>query len=284
MTGRGMRVSFQCRPCLENLVYQAAELSTPDPQTRARAVDAALALLHRTFSYDRVAPDIATACHRAIKKVTGNQDIYHNMKIAEMEMAERLFREVRRYYGEDLRSLVRLATAGNAIDFFKDAETVSADIRKPVEFTIDHIHQLEARLADARLVLYLADNAGECFFDLPLLSKMRQLTRVVYVVKGMPVQNDLTLEDVHRAGLLEQVGEVTTTGSDAVGTHLPSCSEEFRARFHMADLVFAKGMGNYETLSELPAQGKVFHCLMAKCQPIADSIGVPVGSYVAMLR
>ena len=51
-----------------------------------------------------------------------------------------------------------------------------------------------------------------------------------------------------------------------------------------ADLVLAKGMGYWETLSELPAEGKVFHLLKAKCRPVAASLGVSLDSYVAWLR
>jgi uncharacterized protein with ATP-grasp and redox domains len=43
-------------------------------------------------------------------------------------------------------------------------------------------------------------------------------------------------------------------------------------------------MGYWETLSELPARGKVFHLLKAKCGPVARSLGVPLNSYVALLR
>jgi uncharacterized protein with ATP-grasp and redox domains len=43
-------------------------------------------------------------------------------------------------------------------------------------------------------------------------------------------------------------------------------------------------MGYYESLSELPAEGKVFYCLRAKCQPVADALKVPLNSYVAMFR
>jgi damage-control phosphatase, subfamily I len=49
-------------------------------------------------------------------------------------------------------------------------------------------------------VLFLADNADEVFFDLPLLNRMRRTTQVIYVVKPSPVQNDLTLEDIDRPG------------------------------------------------------------------------------------
>ena len=265
-------------------MYQAAEIATTNPELRAEAIEAGLAVLDSTFSYDKVAPGIATECHRAIKRVTGNHDLYREMKVKEMEMAERLFKEVRSYYGEDLRSCVKLATLGNTIDFFKDPATVAEEMGKPVAFAIDHVDEFEERLGSARRVLYLADNAGECFFDLPLLNKIRERTRAVYVVKGFPVQNDITLTELSEAGLTEEIGEVITTGSDAVGIDFSSASEEFKDQFELADLVFAKGMGNYETLSELPAYGEIVYCLMAKCQPIADSLQVPLNSYAIMLR
>ncbi|PIW40244.1 MAG: hypothetical protein COW22_02815, partial [Chloroflexi bacterium CG15_BIG_FIL_POST_REV_8_21_14_020_46_15] len=74
------------------------------------------------------------------------------------------------------------------------------------------------------------------------------------------------------------------TGVASPGVILDWASEQFREEFEAADLVFAKGMGHYESLSELPGQGKVFYCLMAKCRPVANSLGVPLNSYVAMLR
>ena len=61
-------------------------------------------------------------------------------------------------------------------------------------------------------------------------------------------------------------------------------SPEFKATFESADLVIAKGMGYWETLSELPAEGKVFYLLKAKCQPVTDSLNVALNSYVALLR
>jgi hypothetical protein len=59
---------------------------------------------------------------------------------------------------------------------------------------------------------------------------------------------------------------------------------ELNREFAAADLILAKGMGYYESLSELPTEGRVFYCLKAKCQPVADSLGVLLNSYVALLR
>lgn len=50
------------------------------------------------------------------------------------------------------------------------------------------------------------------------------------------------------------------------------------------EMEIAKGMGHYETLSELPKRRRVFYLLMAKCTPVARSAGIPKGEYAAMLR
>lgn len=279
-----MKLGVNCRQCLEQLVRQAAEIATSDPELRERARREGLSTLNKLFSYDSLAPEIANEIHRVLRRVTDNPDPYRRMKDREIEMSQRLFKEVRPHYGEDFRSCVEIATLGNTIDFFKEPDRVGEDMRERIAFTIDHIDEFERKLKSAKKVLYLADNAGECFFDLPLVEKMREVAQVIYVVKGSPVQNDITLEDLSKAGLMEKLGEVMTTGADTVGVDFSSTSEEFKAQFELADLVLAKGMGHYETLSELHIYGKIAYCFMAKCQTIADSMKVPLNSFIAMLR
>jgi hypothetical protein len=279
-----MKLGVNCHQCLEQLVCQAAEIATSDPEIRERAREEGLRTLNRLFSYERTAPEIANEIHRVLREVTNNPDPYRQMKDRELTMSERLFKEVRRCYGDDLRSCIELAALGNTIDFFKELDKISEDMRKPIAFTIDHVDEFERRLRSAKKVLYLADNAGECFFDLPLLEKMREIVQVIYIVKGFPVQNDITLEDLSKAGLREKIGEVMTSGTDTVGVDFSSSSEEFKTQFEQADLIFAKGMGHYETLSELPVYGKIIYCSMAKCQTIADSLKVPLNSFIAMIQ
>jgi len=195
-----------------------------------------------------------------------------------------LFSEVKGEQGSGFKGYLKLAALGNTIDFFKTIDIIKKDMRRQVSFAIDDSTQFEAKLKDANKVLYLADNAGEAFYDLRLIRWMRQLVPVVYVVKASPVQNDITLEDVRRAGLEAELEEIITTGTATPGIDLALASAQFRHELEVADLIFAKGMGYYESLSELPAEGRTFYCLMAKCQPVADSLGVPMNSYVAMLR
>lgn len=278
-----MKATKDCYDCLQRLVYQAAELATGDGQVRARAIEEGLKTLKENFSYDRVSIVIATRIHDIIKAIAQNPDPYRGLKDREIALARDLSKQM---WPENssFRDYLKFAALGNTIDFFRPLEVIKEDMKRRVDFVVDDSEQFEAKLGHAGKVLYLADNAGEVFFDLPLLRLMRQQARVIYVVKAAPVQDDLTLDDIKRAGLEDELGEVMTTGTATPGIDLSIASAEFKREFESADLIFAKGMGYYESLSELPAEGRVLHCLRAKCQPVADSLGVPLNSYVAMLR
>ena len=279
-----MKVSLECYDCLGRLIYQAARLATSDEPLRQKAVEKARDVLNQEFSGEQISIAIATKLHKVIREITGNPDPYRIVKEDELRVAGELFSNVKVQYKNTINDCIKLATVANAIDFFRSLDAVAEDMQRPVKFTIDDSQQFEAKLKKASKVLYLADNVGEIYFDLPLVKRMRQLVDVKYVVKPLPVQNDATVEDVKEAGLEGEFGVVITTGVASPGVILDWASEQFREEFEAADLVFAKGMGHYESLSELPGQGKVFYCLMAKCRPVANSLGVPLNSYVAMLR
>lgn len=285
-----MKLAPGCYECLRRLVRQAAELATDDVSLKQGAIRQATKLLDDEFSSSQLSLGIAARIHKIVREATHNPDPYRTMKEREMALARELYpdlslRAKRSNLGKgELRGRLQLAAAANALDSFKDPGSIRDDIRKPASFVIDDSERLEAKLRDASRVLYLADNAGELYFDLPLVKWMKQFAQVIYVVKPSPVQNDLTLEDVQKSGLEAELGKVMSTGVASPGIVFSLASAEFKRAFESADLVFAKGMGHYETLSEFPPEGRFFYCLKAKCQPVADSLGVPLDSYVAMLQ
>jgi len=266
------------------LICQAAGLATDDVSLKQRAIKEAMQILDDEFSHSRLSIAIATRIHNVVREVTHNPDPYRSMKEKEMMLARELYPELRSRYKDGLRDCLKLAAAANAIDFFRELSSIKEDIMEAVNFAVDDSEQFEAKLRDANKVLYLADNAGELYFDLPLVKLIKQSARVFYVVKPSPVQDDLTLKDVRESGLKGEFGKVTSTGIASPGIVFPLASAQFIREFESADLIFAKGMGHYEALSEFPAEGKFFYCLKAKCQPVADSLGVPLNSYVAMLQ
>ena len=279
-----MKVASECYQCLGRLVRQVAELSTSDESLRAEALKEGLKIVDDNFSYDVVSIAIATKIHRAIKEITGNPDPYRAMKDEEMSISRELFEEISPSYTQDFQGCLALSVLGNAIDFFRDFDSIKEDMRGVVKFSLDDSSRFEEKLRKAEGVLFLADNAGEVFFDLPLVQWMGRLAKVTYVVKESPVQNDLTLEDLRRSRLEGEFDAVMTTGTATPGVILSLASAQFNREFESADLILAKGMGYYEALTELPDDGRVLHCLKAKCKPVADSLGVAMDSYVAVLR
>jgi len=294
-----MKLASDCYECLRRLICQAADLATDDASLKQRAIKEATKILDDEFSYSQLSIVIATKIHRVVKEVTHNPDPYRAMKEREMTLARELYPELSlraeaaslrqgrkrsNLYKDELRGWLKLAAAANVIDFFREPDSIKEDIRKPVNFALDDSEQLEARFKEGGKILYLADNAGELYFDLPLVKCMRRFVNVVYVVKPSPVQDDLTLEDVKRSGLEGEFEKVISTGIASPGIVFSSASARFKREFESADLIFAKGMGHYEALSDLPPEGRFFYCLKAKCKPVADSLGVPINSYVAMLQ
>ena len=105
----------------------------------------------------------------------------------------------------------------NLLPITQGPSLIKGDLRKSISFTINDTQRFEAKLRKASKVLYLADNAGEIYFDLPLVKKMRQFADVIYVVKPSPVQDDTTLDDIGEAGLEGEFGRVIITGIASPG-------------------------------------------------------------------
>lgn len=278
-----MKAASDCYPCLRRLVFQAAELATSDKGVRAEAVKEGLRIVDENFSYDVTTIAIATKIHHAVKAITRNPDPYRSLKNEEIRISQELIGQISPSYHQDFKGYLALSILANSIDFFRDLHTIREDMRERVKFVLDESDKFEAKLEKAAKILFLADNAGEVFFDLPLVKWLERSARVLYVVKGSPVQDDITVDDLKRVGLEGEL-DILTTGTATPGVLLSLASAEFKSEFEAADLILAKGMGYYETLTELPGDGRVLHCLKAKCKPVADSLRVPVNSYVAMLR
>ena len=131
--------------------------------------------------------------------------------------------------------------------------------------------------------LYLADNVGEIVFDKLFIEKIKKYNvNVTVALKEKPILNDACIFDALEVGL-DKVAELTSIGTDSIGLVYDDLSEEFKEIFDNAELVIAKGMGNYEGLGEINLMDKpVFSLLNAKCLPIARDIGVELGDSVVL--
>jgi hypothetical protein len=129
----------------------------------------------------------------------------------------------------------------------------------------------------------VADNVREIVYDGLLIEQMRKLgARVTLVVRGAPILTDATMEDVWEFGLDKVADGVTTTGSNAIGIKLDEIPAELRDILPRASLIIAKGMANYEMLSEYSFK-PVAYLMRVKCAPVAESVGARVGDFIARL-
>ncbi|MEW6181905.1 MAG: ARMT1-like domain-containing protein [Bacillota bacterium] len=276
-----MQTQEECYGCLDRLITTTVRLASADSGDREKSLAAARAVLREGFSRNNIPTQIAAAAQRVIREICGDSDPFKEVKKREQTLASEAVIEAKRRLGDDWEGLFRLAALGNTVDFFRDLESVAEQMKNPVDFTVNQIPAFLERLKKAKLLLFLADNAAECYFDLPLFRKLfTEVDEAVYVVKERPVQNDLTILDLTESGLKDQFKRVETTGTDSPGIDLESASSLFRELYDRADLIVAKGMGYYETFSET-GDNRVFYLLKAKCDPVALSIGVPKESFVS---
>ena len=130
----------------------------------------------------------------------------------------------------------------------------------------------------------MTDNAGEIVFDILLVEQMKNMgLSVMIAVKGGPIINDAILEDAEASGMSTIADKVITTGVDAVGLALNEVSAEFLSVYNSVDLIFAKGMGYAETLTEYKLKKPHVLLFRTKCNPVANSFGVGREKNVAKL-
>jgi len=283
-----MKTTLDCIPCFVGQALQAARFVTDDPGVHELIVRDVLRL---TAEMDLAQPPplVGQKIHRTLRRLTGVDDPYRMVKEQFNRMALDMLPELSakvREAADPLYMALRLAICGNVIDMGVNGGITEAEVRQAVANALKEsfhgdVDAFRRAVREARVILYLADNAGEIVFDRLLIEQMWRPERVTLAVRGSPILNDATMVDAEAAGLCDLV-KVIDNGSDAPGTILADCSQPFRRRFAEADLIIAKGQGNFETLSD--EAGDIYFLFKAKCAVIADHVGLPVGTHVAIRR
>jgi uncharacterized protein with ATP-grasp and redox domains len=279
-----MRTHLDCIACLVRQTLDSVRFVTDDEQIHEQVIRKVL----RQASYmdmSQSVPAIAQEIHRFVRDLVGQDDPYRKVKKWSNDLALELYpdlKELVKTSKDPLETAVRLAIAGNIIDFGAGISLKESDVEKAIDdcLTSDldktQLVYFQNAVAEAKDILFLADNAGEIVFDRLLIEQLGP-ERVTLVVKAGPILNDATAEDARAVGLIDLV-EVIDTGDDAPGTIFKTSSMLFQCYFMAADLVVAKGQGNYETLSDVDED--IFFILKAKCPLIAQHLGCDVGQMV----
>jgi len=278
--------------------YNEIELSTSDPKIQIEAFAALLEFIIKSLRPGVISARIATERFNLIQKITGKEDIYskergqaNKLAIELLPEAEAFVSSHKKGYGR-FRAACLVSMIGNVMDIIPERldSTVKISIEnyrsllKEARIVFDQTREIFDIIRKADSVLFLADNAGEIVFDTILVRESRNFCpEVVVAVKEEPILNDALLSDAIKVGMGKVADELIVTGSNTVGLFLKEVSPKFRRRFQETDMIVAKGIGHYETLTEEKLEKPCALLFSAKISQIADFLHVPLGSYVAML-
>jgi uncharacterized protein with ATP-grasp and redox domains len=279
-----MKTYFDCIPCFVRQVLDSVRMTTDDSRLHEKVLREALHMASE-MDLNQSPPAMARKIHQFIREITGISDPYIDVKNRFNKLALQMYPDLKQLIDTSavpLETAIRLAIAGNIIDFGVNSMVVPDQVERTITESLTapldrkSYKTFEHAVSHAEKILYLGDNAGEIVFDRLLIERL-PCEKITFVVKGGPILNDALMEDAQIAGLTDLV-EVIDNGSDAPGTILEICSEAFRYRFDESDLVIAKGQGNYETLSDMDKN--IFFLVRPKCSVLARHLGREIGSLV----
>lgn len=212
------------------------------------------------------------------KKIFEKEKVYYNQRM--LEKAPDLQAKIDE--AEDpLKMAIQYAMIGNYIDFASTHQVKEEELDRlledaKIQCPVNEVRYGEMRedLASAKKLLYLTDNCGEIVLDkllIQLLKKRYPQLSITVMVRGEAVLNDASMEDALQVGLPDLV-DVVGNGTNIAGTWLREMPEDTRRLVDEADIILAKGQGNFETMQGC---GKnVYYIFLCKCQLFAQAFGV----------
>ena len=291
-----MKVEAECAACIVSRAVAELEQATTNPALRFRAMVELLKLMSKEFKPTAVPSVLGTKRDRLIKRITGNNDPFKREKKESNEKALKLLPYAKKLVEEGYAQRDRFkraalcAIVGNIMEFHIPGHRFTYGVLRKLlreaekDIVIDDLNKIYELAKKADTVLYLTDNAGEIVFDTLLVEQLKNMgAKVIVGVKGGAVLNDATLEDAKISGMDKIADKVITTGTDAVGLILKEFSSEFLKVYNSADIIFAKGMGYAESLTEFKLKKPHVLLFRTKCNPVANFFGVPRGKNVAKL-
>lgn len=289
-----MHMRPECVPCqLKRALYEASLVPGSDPN---EVMQTALRVFNEYYPPPEGMDnnEVSSMVKEAVYRTIGSKDPQWENKRRSNKVALGLLPVVERMIAESddpLGTAVLAAVVGNVMDFGIKGSADSPEHLSEIFHThfeeglfMDNTDLLRKRLSEVDEVLYMTDNAGEIVFDILLIRELKKMgKRVVLMVRGEPILNDATLEDVEELALEKEVDRVTTTGHFGVGIAMGRAPQSVKDEIFGAQLIIAKGMGNYEGFADLELP-PLIHLMRTKCQPVADDIGYPYQKNIAHYR
>lgn len=233
------------------------------------------------------APEIYFEIFNWIKEDTGVYDPYDKVKRYWNEKMLSYMDKLKKIVSESknpLYTALKISLAGNIIDFgaleeFDFESTLDKVLSS--KLTIDDYRIFTEKMSKAKTLFYTLDNAGEAILDklfIETLIENYNIEKIYVAVREEPFINDIAFKDLDIL-TLDRFGDIEYIKLPVrLDRHLKYEKDGiYEELFRKGDVTILKGQGNYELFYKYK---DIFFLLMVKCKPVADMIGVDVGSSV----
>ncbi|MBS7610959.1 DUF89 family protein [Candidatus Bathyarchaeota archaeon] len=289
-----MEVKAECIPCLVDVRCREVMKVLNDSSEACKVCIEVIQRFSELIKETRHTTKIATELYRLVRRRLGVDPYRGEKKEANkwaLEILSKALEVINKSSDpfERFNIAVRLSLIGNAIDLGVSGYTFNLSglnsAFQSIKLDIDNVATAYELVKEASTVLYMCDNAGEIVLDRLLIREFKKLgAKVTVAVRSEPYQNDATMEEAEESGITNDADEVIAVG-DCTYIDPEVLSKETIEMFKNTELIVLKGMANYENLENLQRirEKGYFLLLRAKCNPIAKSLKVDKGGYVAKL-
>ncbi len=284
-----MTIDSACVECIINQSRRVAESIGADAALSEELVST-VQQMSQQFSFAQNPPEVASDVYEKMAEIAHKADLYDEIKVRSTESAKQFLPLLRTKIAradDKLLTATKVAVAGNVIDLAAQVTfSLDEEIGKIFDtaFAHDDMDSVRASLEQAETLLYIGDNVGEHIFDYLYIETLQELyprLLITYMVRGCAIINDVTMKEAEEAGF-DSLCKLADSGVNTPGFVYDRANEASQKLFDEADLIIAKGMGNYECLSPTH-RDKVLFLLKVKCGVVAASLHKEVGDIICKM-
>ncbi len=287
-----MKVDYRCPACI--LKVAAREARILQPNKRLSFIREVVKILDEKLDSAPTPAHIAYYKELLLQKFSGEKDPYKSIKY---QLIKVINEKIVPLINEELSNLPEgyhrfrwlvlnsSAMNGYEVPLHGESDLVNRfmkTIRKDLQ--IDHSEEafdLISRMSSSDIISLILDNAHEVPVDLILANYLEIIGKTVYIfAKKNPAADDITYDELKNIYNSSYVFALESP----LGVMIEKESKINMNILESSRLIIAKGMANYETLTEIDLGAPVFYLTTLKCEALAENVGGSLGNPVALLR
>lgn len=278
-----MRLSASCIRCLMD--RQEGRISGfKDEKKKSQYMQKLCRIVAEAGSEDSV-PVLVERVNRVYRELFGEPNDFTQIKRDFNDLMlslETQLEEKIRESDDPLQTAMLYARAANYIDYGAfdriSHDTLFGLLEQAAGQRLDKgtYEALCADLQEAKELVYVTDNCGEVVLDKLVMKLVRERypqLHITVLVRGQQALNDVTEEDALQVDLYS-LADVVPNGCGVAGTPVAYIDKEARRLLEEADLVIAKGQGNFETMNGCGLN--VYYSFLCKCEWFQKRFELPL--------